>query len=351
MNVPIFYTKKPVFGFDIGHGTVKLMQIVNINGQSTVNGYGYIGFDPQAIKGGVIVNGDEIAKQVYALVTKHLVGRIESKRVIASLPAASTFNRTLLLPVMDDKELDTAVTAEASQYIPLPVDELYIDHEIAARVGADQMEVLMVAAPKKVVDSYVALFDMLGLEVSTLETSIHAVSRIVRHADRTGLPTLIIDFGSIATDLSVIDETVKITGSMDGGGETMTELIAGRLGISQRQAYGIKTNHGLELSKHQSQVLEAIRPLLDKLLTEVLKMKRYYEERSPEKRKIEQIIILGGGANLPGLSTFLTDSLRLPTKLVNPWQNLSFGDLQPPHKLETTLYTTAAGLSLVEEGF
>jgi len=348
MNVPLFYTKKPVFGFDIGHNTIKVMQIISTEKEAVVSGYGHIGFETKAIKNGVIEDPEAIAKKVYALTTEHMIGRIDTKRVVASLPAASTYSRMLVLPEMNDKELHEAVMLEAAQYIPMAIEDLYIDYETTSHLKGEEMEVLMVAAPKRVVDSYMILFDLLGLEVALLETSIHAVSRIVEHADRTGMPTIIVDFGAIATDLSVVDKTVVITGSMDGGGETITNLIAERLNISKRQAHSIKTDHGLEAGKRQKDIHEALDPILKTLLSEVTKMRRYYEERSSKKKKIEQIVVLGGGANLPGLSAFLTDRLRLPARLVNPWQNLSFGGLQPPHKIETTLYTTAAGLSLAD---
>ena len=95
--------------------------------------------------------------------------------------------------------------------------------------------------------------------------------------------------------------------------------------------------------------MDAVKPELDKLITEIRKMIRYYDERASEGSELGQIIVLGGGANLPGLSTFITDQIRVPARLCDPWQNISFGGLQAPHQLETTIFTTAAGLSLVTE--
>lgn len=347
MNTPLFYREKPIFGFDLGHDAVKVMQIDPGGKKDTVNGYGYIEFDSKAINNGVIVDHEKIAKRVYELITKHLVGTLDARRVAAALPVANTFNRILALPKMNHEELKQAVLLEAEQYIPMPVEDLYLDYEVAHQ-DSDGQEVLLVAAPKSLVDSYIQLFDILGLELALLETSINAVSRAVSHADNTGIPTLIIDFGSVSSDISVYDRTVRVTGTAEGGGETITELIAKKMNITERQAYTIKTRYGLNAGKKQREIMEALDPLLKKLLSETKKMTRFYEDRASTQRKIEQIIILGGGANLPGLSAFLTDKLRLPTRLVDPWQNLSFGNLQPPHKLETTLYTTAAGLALAD---
>ena len=78
-------------------------------------------------------------------------------------------------------------------------------------------------------------------------------------------------------------------------------------------------------------------------------MVRYYEDRdNASDRKIGQVITLGGGANLPGLSEYLTDKLRLPARMCNPWTNIDFGKLQPPNDIEKTMYITAAGLSLID---
>ncbi len=349
MNTPLFYREKPIFGFDLGYNSIKVMQIDSSKKQNLVTGYGHIEFDEKSVKNGVIVNVEEVAKQVYSLVDRHLVGSLGARRVAASLPVATTFNRILVLPKMDEKDLKQAVLLEAEQYIPVPIDDLYLDYEVA-HTRDNGSEILLVAAPKTLVDSYMKLFEVLGLELTLLETSINAVSRAVSHADNTGIPTLIIDFGSISSDLSVFDKTIRVTGTIEGGGETITNLIAKGMKVTKRQAYTIKTRYGLNAGKKQDQVVSSLDPLLKKLLGEIKKMTRFYEDRSSTHKKIEQIIILGGGANLPGLSTYLTDKVRLPTRLVDPWQNLSFGNLQPPHKLETTLYSTAAGLALAKPG-
>jgi Tfp pilus assembly PilM family ATPase len=78
-------------------------------------------------------------------------------------------------------------------------------------------------------------------------------------------------------------------------------------------------------------------------------MIRYYEERSgfSENRKIGQVITMGGGANMPGLSDHMTDILRLPVRMCDPWQRLDFSSLQPPNSTEKSMYVTVAGLSLL----
>ena len=348
MNSSTFYRDKPVFGFDIGHNSIKVMQIDTSSKTHKVLGYAYTSFDEKAVKNGVIVDPETIAKEVFPLFKRNLIGTIDTRRVVSALPVSKTFNRVLTLPKLPKDELREAIKVEAEQYIPVSIDKLYIDYDIAESKGKDTNEVLIVAAPKNIVDSYLVLFELLGLEVALLETSISAATRLVMHAEQTDLPTLIIDFGSVSTDLSIFDTTLRVTGTVSEGGDTITKAIAKELKVTPKQAQTIKTKHGLGPGKRQSQIRKALEPMLNKMVGETKKMVRFYQDRSGTERKLEQVIILGGGANMPGLADYLTDKIRIPVRTCNPWLNLDFGDLQPPHALEKTLYATSAGLGLVQ---
>jgi len=342
---PLFYKNKPVFGLDIGSGSIKVMQVNSSGKHPVITGYGFTTFDSKAIKDGTIVDHELIAKSIYELVSNNLVGKLSTKRIVSAVPVGRSFNRILSLPNMSKNDMGEAIRLEAEQYIPIPIDELYIDYQLGKQ-KEDTTEVLVVAAPRKVIDSYLTLFDILGLEPAAVETSINAATRLVMHAENTDVSTLIIDFGASSTDLSIFDDVLRVTGTVGSGGDHMTEAIANSLAVTIQQAHTIKTKYGIDASKKQKQVIEAVKPILSKLVIEVKKMDRFYQDRSGSDKTIGQVIILGGGANMPGLADYLTDNIRIATRMCNPWLNLSFGDIQPPHQLEKTLYATAAGLAL-----
>lgn len=346
----ITYVDKPLFGFDIGRSSIKIMQIVASKGKASVIGYGNTTFDPIAVQKGAIIDYEIVAAAAHDLFHNQFIGTLETKRVAFSVPNEYSFSRVLGLPKMSASELREAVVSEASRTIPVDVAELYIDYQTGSMLDEHTQEIQLVATPRSIIDSYMTLADILNIEVAAIETNIAAVSRIVTQSEGDSIITMIIDLGSTAADLSIYDgATVRITGTADCGSEDITKLIAKKLGVNMSQAHTIKTRYGIEPSKKQQEILEAIRPELDKLVTEIRKMIRYYNERTTEEFYLAQIIVLGGGANLPGLSTYLTDQIRVPARLCDPWQNISFGGLQAPHQLETTIYTTAAGLSLISE--
>ncbi len=342
------YVDKPVFGLDIGRSSIKIMQIDNHGKKAQVIGYGNTSFDASTVVSGVIVDIEALVKATYELFMNNMVGTLTTKRVALSLPNEHSFSRVLLLPALNESDLAAAVFNEAERAIPMPIADLYFDYRIVKQDPDGSQEIQLVATPKKIVDSYMQVVSALGLEVAAIETNIGAVSRMVTHSEGSDVVSLIIDLGSTAADLSIYDgSSVRITGTADCGSEDITQLIAKSLGVSFAQAHTIKTRYGLEPSKKQKEIRDAIEPELSKLVAEIRKVMRYYGERADANAQIGQVIVLGGGANLPGLSTYLTNEVRLPTRLCDPWQNLTFGSLQPPNQLETTLYTTAGGLSLI----
>ncbi len=346
MNNNYVYKDKPVFGLDIGFSTIKAMQIENNHRHTVVTGYGVGHFDPAAIKDGIILDYEVIAKAVYELFDRNIIGAITTKRVVFGVPAVRTFNRTMTLPKLNKKELAQAVHMEAEQYIPLPADDLYLDNEIIRRTS-EATELLVVAVPKKLIDSYLTLAQILGLEVAAMETTIGAASRLFVHAEQSDVPTVLIDFGSVSADVTIYDKQLIVTGTVPSGGDSFTDAIASKLGVTRQEAHIIKTKYGMSKSKKQAEINEALKPNLDLLLKEIRRMIRYYEERAEKGAKISQIITMGGGANMPGLSEFMTDSLRMSVRMCDPWQHLYFSNLQPPNQVEKSMYVTVAGLAMI----
>ncbi len=342
-----FYKDKPVFGMDIGFSSIKVMQIEQRGKHHKVTGYGVAGFDPIAIKDGVIVDPEAIAKVTHELFSKQLIGDITTRRVALAVPAARTFTRTVTLPKLSNKDMADAVRLETEQYVPVPLDDLYLDYAVINKTEKEQ-ELLAVAVPKKMVDSYLTLTGLLGLETVAVETTIGAASRLFVQAEQSDIPTVLIDLGSLSSDITIYDTGLVVTGTVPGGGDSFTQAIMSKLHVTREEAHVIKTKYGLGLSKKQKEITEGLTPILDQMIKEIRRMIRYYEERSGSNRKIGQVVTMGGGANMPGLSEHLTNLLRLPVRMCDPWQHMDFHGLQPPNTVEKSMYVTVCGLALMQ---
>jgi len=345
-----FYKDKPLFGLDIGFNSIKVMQVRPHGKHHEVLGYGVGSFDSSAIKDGVVKEHVKVANSILDLFKNNIIGSISTKRVALNIPATRTFTHTMQLPPISSGELAEAVRLEAEQYIPVPLDDLYLDFQEINR-SEKGIELLAVATPKLIVDSHMELTKILDLEPVAFDSSIAAAGRLFqKQGENNDIPAVLIDFGSVAADITVHDKTSIITGTIPCGGDMFTDLIVKKLSVTKEEAHLIKSKYGIAKSKKQSQIMEELEPELNKLVREVKRMIRYYEERSGTTKKIGQVVTMGGGANMPGINDFLTSNLRIPVRMCDPWNNFTLHKLQPPSPAEKSMYMTVAGLALIEPG-
>lgn len=342
-----FFEDKPLFGLDIGHSTIRVMQLEHTKNTPKVVGYGEVSFDPSAIEDGVIVKPEVIAEAMRELFRKHLVGDVTTHRVAVCLPIARAYTRSLEVPELSEKELAEAVRTEAEQYIPASTEDLYIDYTRVSANG-EKSSIFIVAMPKKIVDSYLILTRLVGLEAVLFQTSSSAGAQLFAHDAQSDVPTVLVDFGSDSADITVFDQGPVVSGTVACGGEQLTKVIADALDVNIKEATIIKTKYGLGYSKKQQQIETAMSPLLSLLIKEIRRTIRYYEERSDGKHVISQVIIMGGGANMPGLAEYFTNALRIAVRPFDPTSYLDFEHLQPLGAGSRTSYVTAAGLSLTD---
>lgn len=340
-----FFEDKPLFGLDIGHDTMRVMQFDMTRHTPHLRGYGAVTFDPNAIVDGVIVRPELIAKAGLNLFKKDLIGDISTNRVAVSLPANRAFTRAVRLPLMEEKDIAEAVQTETEQFIPAHVEDMYIDY---TKLNEDEegMEVFVVAIPKKIVDSYLVLTRMMGLEAVMLDTAIGASAQLFAQDKQSDIPSVLVDFGAQNTDLTIYNHGLVVTGTVSFGGDDITASIVRTLGVTPREAIMLKSKYGLSQSNVQKQMISAVELSLEQLMKEIRRTIRYYEQRYTKEPPIGQIVLMGGGANMPGLADYLTERLRLPVRAFDPASHIDFGHLKPFYTADRLSYVTAAGLAV-----
>ncbi|RWZ79734.1 MAG: type IV pilus assembly protein PilM [Candidatus Chaera renei] len=342
----LFHHDKPVSGIDISQTGVKVMAI-DVK-RWAVEAYGSLDLDPAKLQESINTGNSYLTEGLEKLLTAKLSGKLPSNQVVLSVPTSRTYTRSMTLPRDAEKNLKEAVLLEAEQYIPIAPAELNIDYQVIER-GAKELTVLMSAVPKKIVASITNAAAQIGLEVVLVEPGLSAVARLITQTEEGHLPTVIVDIGAGSTDIAVLDKAIRVTGGVPVGGNSFTLDIARKLKVSLENAHQLKVLNGLSSGVKQAKILAALKPDLDQIAAEVQKMVRYYIERLGAKRKVEQVIIVGGGGNVPGLGDYFTDTLIMPARVASPWQVLNFGRLPQPSRQFKPRYITAAGLACVQQ--
>ena len=343
----LFYHNSPIIGLDISQTGIKVMSLEPKKWQ--VLGYGSMDLDPAKMQQTLDSDNENyLTKSLARLLEKQIVGSLSGKQVVIGVPTGRSYSRTFSIPLKAKSSLQDAIELEVDQYIPVPMDSLYVDYEIIEQTK-DTLTAVMAAVPKKVINTCITAVEQVGLLPVMVEPSINATARVLKRTEGADLSTLIVDIGTTDTDIAVLDgNVIRVTGAAPVGGNTFTLSIAKKLGVELENAHQLKVLNGLSAGPRQAKIKAALDPSLKRIVAEILKVIRYYNERLTDKRKIEQVLIVGGGSNVPSIGDYFTDALVMPARAASPWQDLNFGKLAQPGKQYRSRYIAVAGLASIK---
>lgn len=342
----LFYKDKPIIGFDISNTGAKVMAI-DIKKWSVI-GYGSVDFDPKKVQEALDGTGEYVINGIKDLLYSKLVGSLPSNDSVIGIRTSKTYSRTFKIPISAAKNIMDAVKIEASQYIPVPTEALYLDYQVIEQTK-DDITILMCAANQDFINKITSMVSAAGLEPVMIEPSINASARLLNIMESGQLTSIIVDIGPLLTDIAILDGGfVRISGSIPVGGNAFTIDIAKSLKVGLEEAHQLKVINGLSAGQRQQKIQQALDANLERIISEIKKVTRYYTERINSDKKIEQLLILGSSSNIPGLGDYFTNKLVIPARVASPWQQLDFAKLQQPSRQQRSNYITAAGLACID---
>ncbi len=333
------------FGLDIGRSFIKVVQIEKKGDRKILLGAGAVVTPGGGVQSESAVDLGKISDSIKNCLE---VAKIDISRCVVSLTESQVISRLIELPPLTDKELSAAIHWEAEQYIPLPIKDVSLQYQVVNRPqdpSAGKMEVLLVAVPKRMIEKYLTMVKNAGLSVEAIETESQALVRALTKNDDP--PTIIVSMGAVSTELVVANRgNILFTRSIASGGFNLTKAIMAEFNLPQKQAEEYKQTYGIVEDKLSGKVAAVLKPILDIIITEMLKAGEFSRGRTGDLA-ISRVVICGGGAFLPGLGQFLVERTSLEVSLGDPWSGFAKeGFLLGPLASSGSLYAVATGLAL-----
>ena len=301
-------------GLDIGTVGIKLVKVKKTgNDRFRLEAAG-VAASPA---GGMLSDSEQGLLNV-AEVVKKLLAEVKSttKQVVTALPESEVFTRIVVMPKMSKSELDSAINWEAEQNIPLPLSEVNYSYTIVDNLENGSMEVMVVAAPKRLVEKYEKVLALAELIPVGMETELLAGSRALITKQQQGL-TMILVMGARTCDVGIVkQEKLVFTRSIASAGEALSRALMTNLQLDSAQAESFKRTYGLFSNQLEGKVALAMQPVVEVLLREVKRTVSFYESKAAGQ-KVKTAILIGGSANLPGLAPVLTNGLGLEVQIGN----------------------------------
>jgi type IV pilus assembly protein PilM len=159
---------------------------------------------------------------------------------------------------------------------------------------------------------------------------------------------LIVDIGATKTSFTISEGNIPyFTSSIPFSSSGIIDEISSRLRIQEKEAKNLIITSGIESSSGDNSVLSAINPLLENLSTEIEKTIDFYQSMSKNEVENVRIILIGGGANLSGLLTYLKSKLSNEIIIGDPWINIKLTNkLSNISQADSVRYGVSVGLAM-----
>ncbi len=333
-------------GLDIGLTKIKAVSLSRQNNIFVLDGFNVMPSPPKGMLSEASSDEEEMAQTIKKTVMSL---KVNSKNVNIALSDNQVYTKVIEMPVLSDKELSLAIYWEAERHIPVALSTITLVWSVLKRPlsssAGEKMQVLMVGAPTNLISKYQKILQMANLTLNSIETETLAIVRALVFPNLP--PTVIVSIGAINTSLAIIrDGILVLTYSIQTGGNAISRSIEADFGLTPSQGEEYKKTYGFSKVGAGQKVGKSTEPILASILLEIRKALAWNSQKYQDDSIIQQILLSGGTAKLPGIDLFFAENLGIETVVANPWRIL--GDKPLPEGIlnSTSDFTIALGLAM-----
>jgi len=339
---------KLAVGLDIGSSSVKLVHLKETKHGHQLLAYGAAPLPPEAIVDGALMNSAAIVQAIQELVAQQ---RVKAKEVAIGVRGHSVIIKKISLPRMSQEELDESIQWEAEQYIPFDVKDVNIDTQILTPEAdaAGQMDVLLVAAKKDMINDYTSVCAEAGLAATVVDVDAFAVQNAyeTNYEATPGQPVVLINVGAAVTNINVVlNGMATFTRDITMGGNAFTEEIQKQINISYEEAEALKVGGQGEVDAVVPQEVErVIQGVADQMGGEIQRSLDFFAATAPESR-VSRVFLSGGTARIPALFKVIEQRAGVPVEVMNPFKQIEVDN----RKFDPAVIMNAAPAAAVAVG-
>ncbi len=345
--------RQPLIGVDISASSIKILELSRSGDHYRVERYAVEPLPQNAVIEHTITEVDQVAQTMQRAVKR---SGTKCKNVAVAVAGSHVISKIINMPAgLADRDLQTQIEMEADRYIPYPLDEVNLDFQVLgpADTGGEQVNVLIAACRKEIVDDYLAVTQGAGLTPTVIDIETYAMenaySLIAQHMPGGGMEKTIavIDVGATTTNINVMRDNRSIyTRDHTFGGRQLTEEIQRRYGLSYEEAGLAKKQGGLP-DNYQTDVL---RPFMEALCQEVMRALQFFYSSSPYN-SVDQVLLAGGCAQIPGVEELVAARVGVATAIANPFASMSLSSRVKPQLLSNDAPSLMISCGLAMRGF
>ncbi|MBV9043045.1 MAG: type IV pilus assembly protein PilM, partial [Acidimicrobiia bacterium] len=314
-------------GLDVGSSAVRAVELVLGRDSVTLTRFGQVALPPGAVRGGEVLDVPAVTAAIRRLWRE---AGFRSRTVILGVGNQRVVVRQADLPAMSDEDMRSALTFQAQDLIPIPIEDAILDFQIIENFPTsegDMVRILLVAAQRDMVRSLLAAAEGAALGASMVDLIPFALMRALTPIgllnDLQPTAEAIVSVGASITNVVVhqrgVPEFVRMLGV---GGDDITRGIATELQVDADTAEDLKRRaHPDSPDDLESRTAQIVTAQSSLLIEEIRGSLDYYQAQ-PEASPIGRIVLTGGGSRTIGLLDSLEQTLGISVEEGHPLAGL-----------------------------
>jgi type IV pilus assembly protein PilM len=313
--------KRKVVAFDMGSSTIKIVEGLYYKNSLTIDKYIKIPTPKDAIVDGEIKKEVELHKKLIQVLKEN---GIKTKDAICTTNSSLIINREIMIPKVEEEEMETVVRYEIQQYLPINLEDYILQGTILEELevdGVKKLNVRVIAYPDKVARGYYNLLLKLELKPYALDVNYNAVNKFINligitkeYENNTNEAVAFIDLGASTIDVNIYkNNQLDFTRIIKDCGKEIDEMLRESNGLQSNEVEKFK-NSNIDLSEEFEPINIRTRAIVDEWIEKIEKIIQFYKNRN-KGNEINNIIIFGGSSKIKGMEKYMTDRLGIMTEI------------------------------------
>ncbi len=313
----IFKRQRSLVSIDMGSRYIKLLEIEGSPEAPRLRSMGMATLPLGAIVDGIPKQRAVIKERLEALINNL---KVASKQVSLAISGYSVIIKRINLPREREADLPEGLEEEAESYIPFDLEEVYLDHHLFNPRQSGNLDLLLVAARREIIDEYSSLAMEAGVVPSVVGVDVLSLSNTYEFCQGSNGAALV-DIGASKMTVSIWSKGGPIfVRDVAQGGSQLTSDIAKALDIPFEEAERLKITISPQ-DQRFSKIREVVEEAQKRWIKEVKKALEFAKVSFGDL-DISAVYLVGGSARIKGLLESFRQGLDFEVHLLDPLASL-----------------------------
>lgn len=297
--------KKTAAGVEINSTEIKIIELTGTSKGPRLSAHASIKLPEGTVKDGKIIQSSIVKDSLIKLWSDN---KLKNKEVIFGVSNQDVLVRFALFPKVPEEKLSNLIKFQAQEYLPIAIEEVEFDYLIVDEIVTENvpmLKVLLVAARKNMLNTFINVFSEAGLKVKDIDVSNLALLRL--------LPSGMENKNVIIVNILNAQTNILITNN-------------GKPALSRNISLSLNNDDGDEIN-NETYSNERVEEIVNLLSSEIRSSVNYFRSQN-DNSELTKLFMCGSQELIKKVVRYLKEEIEIDVEVLNPLDTLNISTVK-----------------------